>query len=768
MCFTTKAEDPEILAKLPVISGYVRDFSTGEMLIGATIYLKDSHTGTASNLYGFYSLATQPGNKTVVYGFLGYQTREIETSVTTDIQMNVELTPNSAELSEVRVVANQTSTRLDDPMMGVQRIQASTIKEVPAFMGEVDPIKVIQLLPGVQAASEGSSGFSVRGGNPDQNLVLLDEAIVYNAGHLLGFFSIFNNDAIKDVNLYKGDIPARSGGRLSSLLDVRMKDGNSRKLSGTGGIGTISSRLTLEGPIVKDKTTFLASGRRTYADLFLPLSKEEALKDSKLFFYDFNAKINHTFSDQDRIFLSGYFGRDVMDNTFSRIDFGNSTFTFRWNHVYSPKLFSNISLFYSNYNYMLGTSEGVDGFDWRANMENFSFKADFNYYHNNNHSVSFGVQSIHHNIMPGHVKGIGSSTMFNELKLSRNKALEHAAYIENTQNIGEKLTVRYGLRASLFQNIGKSRIHGYDENFDVVDTTYYKKGEVFNNYWGIEPRAGINYMIGRTASIKASFSRTFQYLHMASNSTGTTPFDVWFPSTPNVKPQISDQVSAGFLKHLFNGAIETGVEVFYKNMQNSIDFKDYADILLNEHLEGEFRFGKGYAYGLEFLTYFNYGKLNGWVGYTWSKSKRKIKEINDGQWYLSPYDHPHDCSVVVTYRMSQRITLSGNWVYFSGSPATFPVGRFESGGDIVPIYSRRNAERLPDYQRMDLSLTLRGRTKPGRSWNSEWVFSAYNAYGSKNAWVINFQQDKDDPYITKATKTYLFSIIPAVTYNFKF
>lgn len=763
------AEEPEAPDRQPVVSGYIKDAETGEVLLGATVYDKGTGLGSASNLYGFYSFSTAPGDKILVFSFMGYEPQERRLRVDGDQSLTVSLAPNVAQLNEVKVYGNNSHTRLDDPMMGVQRIHADVIKQVPALMGEVDAIKVLQLMPGVQAASEGSSGFSVRGGNPDQNLVLLDEAIVYNAGHLMGFFSVFNNDAVRDVNLYKGDIPARSGGRLASVLDVRMKDGNSKKLSATGGIGTISSRLTLEGPVGSEKTTFLLAGRRTYVDIFLPLSSDEAVKDNKLYFYDLNAKLNHTFSDRDRIFVSGYMGRDVFDNNFSRMDFGNQTQTFRWNHVYSPRLFSNITFIHSNYDYLLASeSSDAQGFEWKADMQDVSLKADFNYYLNAGNELTFGGQSMYHNIMPGHAKGAGSSSMFNELKMPASHSLEHALYAENQQKVFPRLTVRYGLRWSVFQNVGKGTSYVFDNDYEVTDTLNHKKGEVYHTYQGLEPRLGVTYLLNDQTSLKASYARTRQYIQLASNSTGTTPLDVWFPSSPNVKPQISDQVSIGYFRHFLNGAFDVSVEVFYKEMQNSIDFKDYAELLLNEHLEGELRFGRSYAYGAEFLTRFDYGRWNGWVGYTWSKAQRKVNDINEGDWYLSPYDHPHDCSVVVNHRTSQRVSISANWIYYTGSPVTFPVGRFESGGDILPIYSKRNAERMPDYHRLDVSLTLKGKVRPERKWQSEWVFSVYNAYGRKNAWSINFQQEEDDAYTTKATKLYLFSIIPAVTYNFKF
>jgi hypothetical protein len=766
---TLNAAEPVDDNRKPVISGHVKDSQTGEVLIGATVYIQENQTGITTNTYGFYSLSAAPGNYTLMVAFLGFRSYQKTINLTADQTLNISLDPDVAELSEVKVTADRPQDRITAPQMGMQKIQAKTIKEVPALMGEVDAIKVLQLMPGVQAASEGSSGFSVRGGNPDQNMILLDEAIVYNAGHMMGFFSVFNNDAIKDVNLYKGDIPAKNGGRLASLVDIRMKDGNNNKFSGTGGIGTISSRLTLESPIINDKTTFVLAGRRTYADIFLPLSSDEAVRKSTLYFYDFNAKISHTFSDRDRIFVSAYLGRDVFGSGFMRMDFGNQTITARWNHVFSPRLFSNFTFTSSNYDYFMGSEdEGADGFEWRSNLQDYSAKMDFTFYPNANHQLTFGAQSIHHGVMPGLAKGKGETSMFNEVRVPSSNSLEHAAYAENTQKVSQKINIRYGLRVSAFQNIGKGTLDSYDSNHEVIATTEYKSGHVYNTYWGFEPRAGFTYSFNPALSLKGSYSRTYQYLQLASNSTSGTPLDVWYPSSPNVKPQISDQYSAGIFKNLYDGALEMSVEGFYKNMQNSIDFKDYPDLLLNKHMEGELRFGKSFAYGAEFLTRFNLNKWNGWVSYTWSRSERKIDGINNNQWYLSPYDHPHDCSVVVNYNTSKRLSLSANWVYYTGAPTTFPVGRFESGGNIVPIYSARNAERMPDYHRLDLAVTLRGKEKPGRRWQGEWVLSIYNAYAQHNSWAINFIEDEDRPGITKAEKTYLFSIIPAVTYNFKF
>jgi hypothetical protein len=751
------------------LSGYIKDAKTGEDLIGATIYIRETNYGSISNHYGFYSVSLLPGTYHISFAYLGYNEQERILEIDKDVKLTINLEPKTEQLSEVFVSSTPKDKNITNTQMGVQKLQGETIKNVPVLMGETDLIKVIQLLPGVQATSEGSSGFSVRGGNPDQNLILLDEANVYNAGHMLGFFSVFNNDAMKDVVLHKGDIPASSGGRLASLLDIRMKDGNNKNFSGTGGIGTISSRLTLEGPIKKDKTAFIVSGRRTYLDLFLPFSSDPQVRDNQLYFYDLNAKINHQINDNNRVFFSGYFGRDVFKNNFSKMSYGNQTVTFRWNHVYNPRLFSNLTFITSNYQYGLGTNEsGANSFEWKSNLNDYSLKLDYNFFLNPRITLNFGGQSIWHNMSPGHAYGKDENSLYSELKVPISNSLEHAFYISNTHQLLPQLTLRYGIRYSLFQNIGEGTLFHYNENGEVNGQTSYSQGEIYHHYHGLEPRVGMTYRINTESSVKAAWAKTRQYLQMASNSTSSSPLDVWFPASPNVKPQLSDQFSIGYFRNFVANTIETSVEGFYKQMYNTIDFKDHPELLLNEHLEGELRFGESWAYGLEFLVKFTRPNWNGWVGYTWSKAERRIDGINNNQTYLSPYDHTHDCSIVLNRKLTARTQLSANWVYYTGAPVTFPIGRYESGGVIVPLYSSRNGERMPDYHRLDISYILKGKNIKNRKWQGEWVFSVYNAYGQKNPWAINFVNDEDDPYIMHAEKTYLFSFIPSVTYNFKF
>jgi hypothetical protein len=752
-----------------IVSGYIKDGQTGEELIGATIMVKGDQQGTVTNQYGFYSLSLNPGNYILLYSYVGYKTEEIPVALDRNVLINIELTEQLRELDEVTVSAEGQKTHLERAEMSVARLPIKSIQRIPTLMGEVDVIKAIQLLPGVQASSEGATGFSVRGGNPDQNLILLDEATVYNASHLMGFFSVFNNDAVKDVTLYKGDIPAEHGGRLSSLLDVRMKDGNDKKFSASGGIGTISSRLTLEGPIFKNKTSFIMSARRTYADLFLPLAKDEVVRESKLFFYDLNAKFNLIINENNRIFISGYAGRDVFKNKFAGIEFGNNTFTLRWNHLFSPRLFSNFILIRSNYHYQLGTPEGqANSFLWTARMHDFSGKADFNYYLTPGLTIKFGTGTILHKFSPGSARGVGEESLFTVFTLPDSYALENNIYLSVEQSAGDHWRLRYGLRFSTFHNIGKAVVYHYDGDYHMADSTIFHKGEFYQNYATPEPRIALTYVIDSLSSLKFSYSRTSQYVQLAQNSTAGTPLDVWFPSSPNIRPQISGQIAAGYFRDFLNDRLEASIEVYYKKIKNAIDFKDHADLLLNKYLEGDLRFGMAASYGLEVLLRKNEGRLNGWISYTLSKTERNFDGINNGRPYPSPYDRRHNASVVLNYEILRRLWISANWVYSTGLPVTFPTGRFEYMGIIAPVYSDRNSYRMPDYHRLDVSVSLQSKYKPGRRWNWDMNLSVYNAYARKNAWAINFVQDEENPAMTYAEMTYLFPIVPALTFNFHF
>jgi hypothetical protein len=764
------------------ISGYVKDSETGEDLIGATIYIHELESGTVTNTYGFYSLKLDQASYTLSYSYVGYKLEQHKVVLKNDTTLNIELKPKGEQLREVEITAEAPDENVTEVEMSIVKLSSKTIDKIPALFGEVDLIKALLLLPGVQTAAEGSSGFVVRGGSPDQNLVLLDEASVYNAGHMLGFFSVFNNDAIKDVTLYKGDIPARYGGRLSSVLDVRMKDGNSKKFSGTGGIGLISSRLTLEGPIIKDKTAFIVSGRRTYADLFLALSTNEELKGNRLYFYDFNAKVNHNINENNRIFLSGYFGRDVFKNQFASMKLGNQTATIRWNHLFSKELFSNFSFIYSKYKYGLGTAsdDEANSFEWNSDLQDFGLKGDFTYYMNEDNTMRFGISSIYHTFNPGVAEGKGDNSLFDEWIVPKSHALESAVYISNEQKIGARLTLKYGLRLSTFSSVGSGTVYNFDEDYEAIDSTVYETGDFYQTYWGLEPRIGFNFLLSETSSVKASYARTNQYIQIAQNSTAGTPLDIWFPASPNVKPQVADQFALGYFRNFLNNHLETSVEGYYKTMQNSIDFKDHAELLLNKELEGELRFGNAWSYGIETLVRLTgiplvNGVLSGWVSYTWSRTWRKFPDINNGNKYPAPYDRPNDIAIVANWDINKRWTVAANWVYATGQPVTFPTGRAVIDGVILPIYSDRNAYRMEDYHRLDVSVTLHNKEKkPGQKWQSSWTFSLYNAYNRHNTWAINFTQEPSTPenpnlgYETYAEKTYLFGIIPSITFNFNF
>ena len=761
-------EEPDNTSKY-TISGKVTDKSNGEGLIGAAVFIKELNTGTSTDSYGFYSITIPEGQYSLIFSYVGYRTNLSALQLHQDIKLNMEMELKHQTLKEVEVTSERQDKNVVKPEMSTFKMDIKTIEKIPALFGEVDIIKAIQMLPGVQSVSEGSSGFSVRGGAPDQNLILLDDAPVYNASHLLGFFSVFNNDAIKDVKLYKGDIPANYGGRLSSVLDIHMNEGNDKEFEINGGIGLISSRLTIEGPIVKDKASFIVSGRRTYADLFLALSSDKTLRNNKLYFYDFNAKVNWEINDNNHIYLSGYFGRDVFKNSFAVFKWGNETGTFRWNHLFTKKIFANFIFLYSNYLYNLGTPDGSpSSFVWNSSLQDFGVKGDISYYLNTNNTIRFGISITQHSFNPGQAKGIGSQSYFQDYTVPGTQAIESAVYASDEQKLGNHLTLNYGLRFSMFQSVGPTTLYHFNSNYIAMDSSIYKSWTFYNTYTGLEPRLGAVYVLNELSSIKASYARTLQYLQLAQNSTAGTPLDFWFPASPNVKPQVADQVATGYFRNFRKNTIETSVELYYKWMNDVIDFKDHAELLLNKQLEGELRIGKAWSYGAEFLVRLNERKLSGWVSYTYSRTFRQISAINNGAYYPAPYDKPNNIAIVLNYQLSKRLGISANWVYATGTPVTFPTGRAIIGGKVIPIYSDRNAYRYQDYHRMDISVTYSSKEKPGKRINWDLNFSVYNVYDRHNTWTINFVQDNIDPNITYAERTYLFGIIPSITLNFHY
>ncbi|HSO88382.1 MAG TPA: TonB-dependent receptor [Draconibacterium sp.] len=749
-----------------VLSGHVRDVASGEDLPGATILVDDvSALGTATNPYGFYSITLPEGKHQVRYQYIGYASQIIDIDLTENKKLDIELAEQTYELGNIVVTGERADRNISSVEMGNVKMSPKEIEKIPVIFGEQDILKTIQLTPGVKSAGEGNSGFYVRGGGIDQNLILLDEAPVYNASHLLGFFSVFNSEAIRDANLMKGSIPAEYGGRASSVFDIKMKEGNLKEYGVAGSIGLISSNLAVEGPIVKDKGSFILSARRTYADVFLMFSKDEDLQNTKLYFYDLNLKANYKINDNNRIYLSGYFGRD--DFGFSDefgFDWGNATGTLRWNHNFTEKLFSNTSFIVSNYSYDINILGDVD-VTIGSQIDDLNFKQDFTWYANPLNTLKFGGNVIYHNIMPGEIK-VSENSGVNPETISTRKAIEWAAYISNSQSISEKLKLYYGLRLALFSNVGPGEFYEFNDIGDLTNTTEIKDFEFVKTQGGLEPRLALNYMLTSKSSLKTSYNRIYQFLHLLSNSTTTTPTDLWLPSSNNVKPQIADQVSLGYFRNFKDNEYESLVEIYYKDLKNQIDYKNGAELVFNSTVEAELVFGHGSAYGAEFMFKRNYGRLNGWVSYTWSRTMRQFDDINDGNSFPARQDRIHDLALVGIYEIAKKWSLSATWVYNTGNAVTFPSGKYEIDGLIVGYYTERNGYRMPPYHRLDLGLTWE--RKKTDKFESAWNFSVYNAYARENAYFIQFRQNEENPNKTEAVQFALFKIIPSVSYRFKF
>ena len=749
------------------IIGTIKDKRSGEVLIGASVRILElPGTGAVTNAYGFYSITTLPGTYTMIVSFAGYRPDSVKIALTRDLSQVVALSPQDEELQEAVVTGGKNNSNVSRPLMGVQKLSISEVKDIPVLFGEKDILKTIQLLPGVQSAGDGSSGFYVRGGSVDQNLILLDEATVYNPSHLLGFFSTFNSDAIKDVTLYKGAIPAEFGGRLASVLDVKMNDGNDKDYHASGGIGLIDSRLNIEGPIEKDNGSFIVSGRRTYADLFLKLSKDTTTNQSKLYFYDLNAKANYRLGEKDHIYLSGYFGKDDLGlgNTFGT-NYGNTTGTIRWNHVLGSRLFANTSLIYSKYDYVVDVNSGTNDISITSFIRDYHFKEDLEYYVNSNNKVDFGVDVINHTTSPGVVSATQTSN-FNPINIQDKHSIETAAYFSHDLTLSDRLNVNYGLRASLFTIMGPGTFYTYDSSGNAIDSSSYGSGKVVKSYFNLEPRFSMSYKLTGSSSIKFAYTRTTQNLHLLSTSTSANPTDVWIPNSNNVKPEIADQVSTGYFRNFRDNHYEFSAEVYYRDMQHQIDYKNGAQLIANENVESELIFGKGRAYGLELFVKKKYGKLTGWVSYTLSRTERQFVGINNDSWYPANQDRTHDLSVVGIYKLSKKWTLSADFVYYTGNAVTWPSGKYQVNGQVVFLYTQRNGYRMPPYNRLDLGATLQG--KKTKKFDSNWNFSLYNAYGRENPYSISFQQDPGDPSKTQAVQYALFRWVPAITYNFKF
>ena len=767
------------------LSGIITDINSNETLIGATVNIPELKTGLSTNEYGFYSITLPKGSYKIKITSLGYSTIDEIINLNQNRKYNFKLNSDETALQEVVILDNKTYAAIRKPEMSVNKLSISTIKKMPVILGEVDILKSILLLPGVTNAGEGASGFNVRGGGADQNLILLDEATIFNSSHVFGLFSVFNPDAIKDLKLYKGGIPARFGGRASSVLDIYQKDGNSKAYHFDGGIGLISSRILVEGPIVKDKGSFLIGGRSSYAHLFLKLSEKQ--KNNSAYFYDLNTKLSYKLNPNNNLYLSGYFGRDVfsLNKSFTNI-YGNSTLNLRWNHLFSDKLFSNLSLIYSDYYY--GLDLDFVGFKWDSGIKNYNIKYDFKNYISDNFKLNYGLNSIYYEFNPGTIKPSNLDSGINFRQLDKKYALEPAFYLSAEQDISKKISLSYGLRYSLFYRLGQSKVNVYENNNPVnfntdlqiyekatpISTKFYEKNKVLQSFGNLEPRFSIGYQLNEDQSIKASYNRMVQYLQLISNTASPTPLDVWTPSDSFIKPQIADQVAIGFFKNLKEKEYSLEIESYYKKVQNRLDYIDSADLIANDALEQVILNGELRSYGLEIMFRKNEGRFNGWVSYTLSKSEQRTpgrteieSGINNGNWYNSAYDKLHNLAVTGSYNLNKKWTFGSNFIFQTGQPVTFPNGQYEYLGIKIPSYGLRNENRLISYHHLDLSATLTPHKNKNRNWKSEWVFSIYNVYNRKNAASITFQQNIDSGN-NEAIKTSIFGIVPAVSYNFKF
>ncbi|MDO7851890.1 TonB-dependent receptor [Hymenobacter convexus] len=752
------------------LSGTVKDASSGENLSGATIRIVElSGVGTGANAYGFFTLTVPAGAYTVEVSFVGFATQQRSVTASASQRLDFKLAPGGSELTEVVVTARSTDAGISKAQMGVETIDLKQIAKVPVLFGEKDVIKTLTLLPGIKSAGEGSSGFTVRGGAVDQNLILLDEAPVYNASHLLGFFSTFNSDAIKDLTVYKGGMPAQYGGRLSSVVDIKMKDGNNQQLHGSGGIGLIASRLALEGPITKDKGSFLVTARRTYADIFLKLSSNPTTRSSSLYFYDLNAKANYVLNERNRVFFSGYLGRDALgfSNTFGQ-SYGNQTGTLRWNHLFSDRIFSNTSLIFSKYDYQIKISSNDRNFTIDSKIQDWNLKQDFEFYPSSTQTLRFGGQAIYHTITPGHVTADASSGI-NATADKTNYSLETAAYVSHDWQAAPRLNFTTGLRLSAFSLLGPGTYSSYDAAGNVLAATDYARNKFLKTYVKLEPRFAASLQLNEASSVKASYARNVQNLHLLSNANASSPTDLYIPTSFNVKPEVADQVSAGYYRTLGpKKSYSLTVETYYKALQNQLDYRDGTQLQGNFDVEASLLYGTGRAYGIEFLMRKDVGRLTGWLGYTLSRSERKFTEINQGAYFPSRQDRTHDLSVVAIYQLNPKWSFSGTFVTSTGNAVTFPVGKYQIGGQIVSYFGLRNADRMPFYQRLDLGATYEKPHQEGHRFHSSWTFSVYNALGRENAYSIRFEADPNDPSRTRAVQTALFKFIPSATYNFNF
>jgi len=767
------------------VSGFVKELSSSEELIGANIVCEDLSIGATTNSYGFYSISLPKGTYSIRYSFIGYKDKVVEVSMTEDKRLDVALELYTEELNEI-VIEDEAQQKVRSIEMSVNRLETKAVKQLAAVGGEVDIIKSIQLLPGVTSVGEGANGFNVRGGAADENLVLLDEMTLYNASHLFGFFSVFNADAIKDMKLYKGGIPAEYGSRISSVLDVRQKEGNSNFTEASGGIGLISSRLMVEGPLW-DKSSFMVAGRRSYGDLFLALSNDSTIRDNKLYFYDLNMKLNSWLGEKDRLFLSSYMGRDAFKfGSLFASSWGNETVNLRWLHLFSDRVVSNLSYNFNDYDYLISIlPEGFE-FDWESKIRNHQLKYDVSYFHSNEHQIKGGLSVNKYHFEPGIIEPATDSSSIVTFNMRDKFAYETALFVQDEWKVSERLLVKAGLRWSSFHRMGADTILVYEDdapirydsmlgqyvNGEVVDSLFYGPNDVVKSYSNLEPRLSVRYQIDESRSVKASYQKINQYLHLITNASSPTPLDIWAPSGPFIKPLVGQQYALGYFYTSDNQKWELSSELYYKNLDNVIDYVDAADLEFNNHLETEILYGQGRAYGLEFMLEKKLGKLTGWMSYTFAKTESIIPGnglgepgINHGDWYPNPQDKTHDLSLVAFYKLNSKWSFSSNFVYATGIPTNYPVAKYEFEGIMIPHYSgSRNQERLENYHRLDFAATYKPRGNDLR----EWVFSIYNAYNRKNASSLYFRESIDNLGQTEAVQLSIFPIVPSVSYNFRF
>jgi hypothetical protein len=753
------------------IHGVVTDVK-GDPLVGANIIVKELTRGTVTNDLGKYSLDLPAGTYNLNIVYLGYEEKHTVIKLNSTQSLNFKLRESTELIESVEVSAEAPDKNVTKNEMSVNKLEMKQVQKLPVVFGEGDIIKTLQLLPGVISSGEASGGFHVRGGNVDQNLILIDRAQVYNASHAVGFFSVFNSNIIEDVKLFKGGISPEYGGRLSSVLDIKTIEPDMQKYHGSASLGLISSKALIQGPVIPNKLSFYIGGRRTYADLFLPFAKDSLAKESNIYFYDVNAKLKAVLGQNDRIYFSAYYGRDVVKfGSFIHQKYGNEAYSLHWNHFFSNSFYMNNYLTLTKYNYDLKYTQKEDWARIVTDILDVSAKTLFTYSINQSNTLKFGAEATKHNFNPGHLTGFQAETDF-DYDIDNNYSWEYGLFVNNEQNITPRFSLIYGLRYSLFHNIGKGTSYTFDtsnpEDYIPVDSTYFSSGEIFNVVPnGIEPRLSFRYMLNETSSVKGSYNRMSQYIQLASNSTASLPLEYWFSASPNIKPQVVDQLAVGYFKNFKDNMFEVSVEAFYKDIKNSIDFKDHANLILNSFYEGQLRIGNSWAYGGEILVKKQKGALTGWLSYTYSRVFKKIPEINKGKTYPAAHDKPHDFALVLSYDVNERLILSGNWVYTSAPPRTIPKQRWEYNGMLAPYYGNRNSVRIFPYHRLDLAVTYK-LNKTKKNWEHNINFSIYNAYARHNPIMISFAQDEDDKTKTKATGTYLYSFVPSFSYTISF